>query len=198
MGRHHMNDMDDFDEDEIGYREPSTRGRPQGRRDTGSGYEDKPVIDMVPYVPKGSRAGGGRIEIHHPGAGDSRAGGKYGARLTTDDKPDVRVPRCIRSPKPSTTNPLTPLHKLEAELDKAEKSKSRICRASQTCRKSDFDSIENDLQETVERIYELKNEIYKVDPQSERVDNTARYFLRLPENPDLESRQDALDRALDW
>ena len=58
--------------------------------------------------------------------------------------------------------------------------------------------IRNQIYEAVERIYELKNEIYKIDPKSERVDDTARYYLRLPENPDLESRHDAFERLVAW
>ena len=226
MGRRRMNDMDGFGEDEVDHRESSTRGRPQDRRGIGSGYVDKPVTDMISYVPKGSRAGGSlaggslaggsraggsraggsiaggsraggsraggslaggsRTGVGRAGAGDSRAGGKYGDM--TDDMSDLHVPRCIRGSRPPTTNSSMSLRDLEAELDRAEESKLRSVRAYQTSNRGDFPLIEKRINEAIERIFELEYEIYKIDPKSKRVNNTARLYLRLPKNPDLESR----------
>ena len=184
MGRRRMDDMDGFGEDEIGPREPPTRGGHQGRRGTGSVDMDKSVTEMGSYVPKGSRAGGSHTGVSRAGAGDSRAGGKYGTRLMTDDTP--LVPRGIRGPRPPTTNSVTPLRELEVELDRVEESKRRAEQASQTAKKSDLAFINEQIEKAVWRSMELKNEIYKIDPKSERVDNTARFFLHLPYNPDLD------------
>ena len=184
VGRHRMNEMNGFGEDEIGPREPSIRGGPPG----GSNMGRRRMDDMISHVSKGSHTGGSRAGsrtgVSRAGAGDSRAGDKYGARLMTDDIP--HVPRGIRGPRPPITSSATPLRELEVELDRVEESKRRTVQASQTAKKSDLAFLNKKIEEAVFRSMELKNEIYKIDPKSERVDNTARFFLHLPYNPDLD------------
>ena len=184
MGRRRMDDMGGFHEDEVGSREPSTRGGPPG----GSNMGRRRMDDMISPVSKGSHTGGSRAGsrtgVSRAGAGDSRAGDKYGARLMTDDIP--HVPRGIRGPRPPITSSATPLRELEVELDRVEESKRRTVQASQTAKKSDLAFLNKKIEEAVFRSMELKNEIYKIDPKSERVDNTARFFLHLPYNPDLD------------
>lgn len=189
MGRHHMDDMDGFGEDEVGPRRPSTRGGSQGRRGTGSEYMDESVTDMVSYVPKGSRAEGSRAGGSRAGgsrarAGDSRAGGEHGARLMADDI--SYAPRGTRGSRPPTTNSMTPLRELEVELDRVEETKRRAEQYSKVAKKSDLAFVSKEIEKAVWRSMELKNEIYKIDPKSERVDNTARFFLHLPYNPALD------------
>ena len=200
MGRGRMDHMDDFGEDEVGPRRPSTRRARQGRRGTGPGHMDEPVTDMVSYIPQGSRAGGSRTGVSRVGAGDSRAGGSrtgvsrvgggsraggnYGARGMTNEL--SHVPRGIRGPRPPITHSVTPLRELEVELDRAEETKRRAEQISQTAKKSDLAFVRKQIDKAVWRSMKLKNEIYKIDPKSERVDNTARFFLHLPYNPDLD------------
>ena len=197
MGRRRMDDMDGFDRDEVGPRRSSTRGGPQGRRGTGSGYMNNPVTDMVSYVPKGSRAGDNRTGVSRVGAGGSQAGGEHGARLMIDDI--SHVPRGSRGPRPSTTNSMTPLRELEIELDRAEESERRARRAyhtamATTTKSSDLTYIaEQKMQIEEVRSMELKHMIYKIDPNSERVDNDTRVFLDLPYDDDGKEGKDPRD-----
>lgn len=181
MGRRRMDNMDDLDEDEVCAPRLSTRGTPHGRRGTGSGYMDESGTDMVSYVPNGNGTGGSHAGASRMGAGDSRAGGEHGARLMADD--GSHVPRGIRGTKPPTTSSVPSLRELEVELDKAEEAKRRADQFSKTAKKSDWDFANGCIEEAVHRSMKLKNEIYKLDPTSKRVDNTARFFLGLP--PDL-------------
>ena len=216
LGRRRMDEVNGFGEDELGPRRASVRGEPQGRASLGRGRMDdmdgfgedelgprRPSTGGRSYVPGGSRAGGSRAGGSHAGgslaggsragAGHSRAGGQYGARLMPDDIP--HAPRDNREPRPSITSSITPLRELEVELDRVEESQRRAEKYFQTAKKSDLAFINKEIEAAVWRSTELKNEIYKIDPKSERVDNTARFFLHLPYNHDLDHGKEGAPRG---
>ena len=160
MRRRHMDVVDSFDEEDAGPRRPSTRGGPQGRRSTESAHIDNPVTDMVLYAPRGGR----------------------GARSVTGMVP--HIPGGGRRPKPQTAKPKPTLRELEAELDVVE---GEIERAQQGMKASPNNPSFN---QAVFKMLEIKMEIYKIDPESGRLDNWARFILHLPPKfpPDHEER----------
>lgn len=164
-GPRHSDNIDGFDEDNIDPPGPSARGAPRGKAGTRSGHMDNPVTGVAPYVPKGSRAGGSR-----------------GARPRTDD--DLPVSRDSRRPRPQTAHPRWSLHELELKLDQFEDSKRRAEQALETARTSDVDLWCEKFNKAAWAVMDIKNEIYKINPQSERLDSMARFFLNRHHNPD--------------
>lgn len=153
-------DMDGLDEEDIYPRRASTRVGPQERRDTRRRHlDDMNVFDEEDTNPRRPSAGGGP-------QGRRGAGPRYMDETSTDMVPYVAGSGY--GSKAQTANPPTANHptakskpslgELEAELDRVEMEQERVG----------------------DKIMQIKMEIYKIDPESERVDDSDRSFLHLP------------------
>lgn len=200
MGRRRLDDMDGFDEEDMDPHGPSTRSGPHGRGGLGSRQFDEDDIDprgpSTQSRPQG-RAGMGRRHLDDMGGFDdedidprrpSMRSGPQGRRGSGPDHMDgpttnmtPPAPGGSRVPRSQPAKPKPSLRELEAELDKVEREKERAMRmANRSYGSSKQGRDLNKTEQLVFRIMELKMEIYKIDPQSKRIDNAARFFLHLP------------------
>lgn len=158
-GRRFFYDMDDFDEEDIDPHRPSARGGPQGRRETEPRHLDNmDGFDEEDIDPRRPSARGG------PQARRG-AGPRYMDETSTDMVPYVAgsgYGSKTQTANPSTAKSKPSLGKLEAELNRVEMEQERLG----------------------DKIMQIKMEIYKIDPESERVDDSDRSFLHLPSKGD--------------
>ncbi|KAF6232541.1 hypothetical protein HO173_009209 [Letharia columbiana] len=153
--RRHLDDMDVFDEEETNPRRPSAGGGPQGKRDIKPRHLDNmDGFEGEDIYPRRPSARGGAQGIRG-------AGPRYMDEISTDMVPYVAgsgYGSKAQTAKPPTAKSKPSLDKLEAELDVVEMEQERLG----------------------DKIMQIKMEIYKIDPESERVDDSDRSFLHLP------------------
>lgn len=168
LRRHHVDDIDEFDEEDIDLLGLSTRGG--GRRRFGHRYLDDIMDDFDEDD----------LDRRRP----SIKGGLQGRRATAPgymDEPSTDmgpyVTKAGRESKHQTANLKSRLGELEAQLAKAEEEKERA------------GGNINRLNPAVYKIFDIKNEIYKIDPDSKHIDGTARFFLHLPKKGDRDHEE---------